>query len=247
MFEGLLTGDNVKKFIAPLNDIISVGITEKVLINIFDDCIKISSTTQNKSNYFILKYNKEFLKEFTLPSVPFNFGVKDFTELVGIMRAFPEGFKIKIEDDVLYLISGQSTFTYYGCNEKHCITGPKKIDTETGLLSSFKWDTELNSFTKAISQLKTQDHVVFSGNKDDTVMTLMVTNEQFKRYHNFSSKVQSTSIKESFRKITDKKILLPVITSSVDEHIVKIFDDNIMFMGKTDAFSVIHMVSTKVK
>ena len=247
MLEGLLDSEKAKQFITPLNDIISVGITEKILINILDDCIKISSTTPNKSNYFILKYKKEFLEGFNLPSVPFNFGVKDLTELVGIMRAFSDGFKIKIEDKILTLSNGDSTFTYYGCNENHCIRGPKNVDTETGLLAAFKWDDALKPFTKAIGQLKDQEHVVFSGNKDDMKTNLMVTNEQFKRYNNFCSRTQSTKVTQTFRKITDKKIMLPVVTSSIDEFLVKIFNDNIMFMGKSDAFNIIHMVSTKVK
>lgn len=247
MLEGLLDSEKAKEFITPLNDIINVGISEKVLLDITDDSIKISTTTPNKSNYLIMKYNKDFVKGFTLPSVPFSFGIKDLSEIVGIMRAFSDGFKIKIEDQMMTLSSGQSTFTYYGCNEKHCIKGPKRIDMETGVITSFKWDSELKSFTKAIGQLKEQEHIVISGNKDDNVATIMVTNEQFKRYNNFSSKVQCIQIVDTFRKIVDKKIFHPVITSSIDEFIVRVFDDNIMFIGKTDPFNIIHMVSTKVK
>lgn len=247
MLEGLLDSDASKKFITPLNDIIKVGITEKVLLSITDETIKICCTTSNKSNFVILKYKTDFLSGFNMPSVPFNFGVKDLSEVVGIMRAFLDGFKLKIEKEVMTISSGNSVFTYYGCNEKMCVEGPKKVDPNGKFFTSFKWDDSLKSFTNAINQLKDQEHIVISGNKGDTVSSLVVTNNQFKKYTNFSHKIQCTEVEDNFRIIINKLIFYPIVTSSVGEFIVKIHDLGAVFFGATDEFTIVHAASSKVK
>ena len=248
MLEGLLDSDAAKKFITPLNDIIKVGITEKILLNVTEDGLKISCSTPNKSNFVILKYKPEILSGFTFPTVPFNFGIKDLSELVGIMRVFNDGFKIKVEDGILTLSSGTSIFTYYGCAEKHCIIGPKNINiAELKPYTTFKWSDELKTFGQSINQLRDQEHIVISGNLEDAVTTLMVTNNQFKRYNNFTCKVNCTPVSETYRKIIDKNIFHPVVTSSVETFVVKVLNEAVMFFGNTEDFTIIHAVSTKIK
>jgi DNA polymerase III sliding clamp (beta) subunit (PCNA family) len=247
MLEGLFTSDYSKRFLSPLNDIIKVGITEKILLNIDNDTIKISACTPTKSNFVILKYKKELFKDFKMPSKPLNFGVKDLGELVSILKTFSDGFDLKIEQEVLTVSSGHSNFTYYSCNEELCIKGPKTVNADEGFFTAFKWSNEMKTFTNAINQLREQEHIVIHGNKGDAITTLMITNDQFKRYNNFTSKVQSTEISQTFRKIIDKNIFHPVVTSSVNEFVVKVFEPAVLFFGNNEDFSIVHSVSTKVK
>ena len=247
MLEGIFDSDQSKKFLSPLNDIIKVGITEKVLINITDGTIKISACTPTKSNFVILKYKKDLFDGFRFPSVNSNFGVKDLGELVSILKTFTDGFNLKIEEDVLTVSSGTSTFTYYGCNEKLCVKGPKAVNADEGFFTAFKWSNEMKTFTNAINQLRDQEHVVIHGNVGDTVLNLLITNDQFKRYNNFTCKTNCTEITQTFRKIIDKNIFHPVVTSSVGEFVVKVFEPAVMFFGNTEDFSIVHSVSTKVK
>ena len=105
----------------------------------------------------------------------------------------------------------------------------------------------MKTFTNAINQLRDQEHIIMHGNKGDSIITLMITNDQFKRYNNFTSKTQCTEISDTFRKIIDKNIFHPVVTSSAGEFVVKIFEPAVMFFGNNEDYSVVHSVSTKVK
>ena len=247
MLEGLLDSEAAKIFVTPLNDIIKVGITEKVLLSITDDGIRISCIKPDKSNFVILKYKKDFLNHFKLPKIPETFGVKDLSELVGIMRAFADGFNIKIEKNIMTISSGTSVFTYYGCNEKHCSKAPKAINPEQAEYTTFIWDEAMKSFSTAIAQLKEQKHIVVSGNKDDTVANIMVTDQQFKRYNNFCSKINCTEVTETFRRVIDKLIFHPVVTGSLEKYVVRVREKCVIFQGSTPEFSLVHSVSTKVK
>jgi hypothetical protein len=246
MFEGSFDSDKAAAFIAPLSDILRVGISSP-MFSISETGLRISTSTATGSNYVVVKYKDAIFEDFTFPAQPFNFGIVDLSELTGIMRVFKNGFNIKVTDVLTTLSHKSNKFIYYSNVEKKCQKGPKSLKTKEEPKATLKWGEDMEEFMRAASQLSNNEHIVIEGNKGESDIDLAVTNTNFVRFNTFKVEVESSEIDETFKHVISKEIFQPIVAGSVSEFDVHVYDRSIVFHGETDYYEISHAVTPKNK
>jgi hypothetical protein len=247
MFEGSFDSETAKSFVAPLNDLLRVGIS-KLKININTDGVKIGAVSEDGNSLFVtLHYKADQFKGFKFPSVPFIFGVHDLSELVGIMKVFSEGFSLKVNKDLIVINHDDNKYIYYGVSEKKCPKGPSSLGNKTDPTAGFIWDEKMSSFMKALTMMK-QEHIVFTGDKGKDTLDIAIVTSQFKKYNEFKASVTGETNTCDFRMVLDKNLFQPCVAGSVSEFNVKLFDRKmVVLQGNTDFYEICFAVSCKAK
>lgn len=248
MLQGSFSKEQADSFLQPLEDIIRVGI-DKILLEINDDTtISIGTQTSNSSNFVLVNYKPELFKAFAKVTQKSEFGVISLPELIGIMRIFPFGFNLRIDDGMFIIEKDTNKFVYYGCSSKDTMRAPSskiKGTTETPL-ASFAWNENMGSLVKAMNLLK-MDNVILSGDSATKLINVSVTNKQFQRYNNFSAKIVVDEMKKDFKVLFDKEKIQPVLNSKINNFSAKIFDKGLLLTGETDSYIIQHAVTPLVK
>jgi len=248
MLQGSLSKDQADAFLQPLEDIIRVGI-DKILLEINDDnTISIGTQTGNSSNFVIVNYKTDLFKSFNRVDQKFVFGVISLPELIGIMRIFPLGFNIRMTEDMFVVEKDTNKFVYYGCSAKDTLRAPssKIKGTTEEPLASFAWNENMGSLVKAMNLLK-MDNVILSGDSSAKLINVSVTNKQFQRYNNFSSKIAVNDMKKDFKVLFEKEKIQPVLNSKINNFGAKIFEKGLLLTGETDSYIIQHAVTPLVK
>lgn len=246
MFEGSFDSEKAAAFVAPLGDILKVGVTNP-MFSISETGFRISTSTPTSSNYVVINYKDELFKDFTFPSTPFNFGIADLAELTGIMRVFKEGFTLKVTDVLTTLSQKSNKFIYYGNVEKKCQKGPKSLRTQEKPYATLKWSEDMDAFMRAAAQLNRNEHIVVEGNKGESDIDLAVTNTNVVRFNTFSVGLDSSEVEQSFKLVIGKDIFQPIVSGSVTEFDVEIYERSMVFHGETDYYHISHAVTPKNK
>jgi len=248
MLQGSFTKEQAESFLQPLEDIIRVGI-DKILFEINDDnTINIGTQTGNSSNFVIVNYKQDLFKGFQKVEQKFVFGVISLPELIGIMRIFPNGFNVRMTEDMFVVEKDTNKFVYYGCSAKDTMRAPssKIKGTTESPLASFAWNENMGSLVKAMNLLK-MDNVILSGDSATKLINVSVTNKQFQRYNNFSSKIAVDEMKKDFKVLFDKEKIQPVLNSKINNFSAKIFEKGLLLTGETDFYIIQHAVTPLVK
>lgn len=248
MLQGTFSKEQTDAFIQPLEDILRVGI-DKILFEINDDnTISIGTQTSNSSNYVIVNYKNTLFQSFTKVDQKFTFGVISLSELIGIMRIFSNGFNLRVTEDMFIIEKDSNKFMYYGCAAKDTMRAPssKIRGTTEEPLATFAWNENMGSLVKAMNLLK-MDNVILSGDSMTKLINVSVTNKQFQRYNNFSSKIVVETMKKDFKVLFDKEKIQPVLNSKTCNFTAKIFDKALLLLGETDSYVIQHAVTPLVK
>lgn len=244
MLQGKFNEEQAAAFLAPLADILRVGI-DKILLEINSDkTLNIGTQTSNGSNYVIVNFNDKLFTGFDTLSEKFQFGIHNLSEFSGIMRIFEDGFSLKLTEEMAAIDNGSNKFLYYGCNAKDTLKAPgSKIN---GLAftpdATFTWDVKFKQFMNAMSLLK-QEHIIFTGDEKLKTVTVSVTNKEFKRYNNFKITIPATTIAKDFRIVVDKEKLQPVVISKNNTFEVSLLEKGVVFINKTDYYTIMHSVT----
>lgn len=248
MLQGSFSKEQADAFLQPLEDISRVGI-DKILFEINDDTtVSIGTQTSNSSNFVIVNYKADLFKSFARVTQKSEFGVISLPELIGIMRIFPLGFNLRIDDGMFIVEKDTNKFIYYGCAAKDTMRAPssKIKGTTDAPLASFAWNENMASLVKAMNLLK-MDNVILSGDSATRLINVSVTNKQFQRYNNFSAKIAVEDIKKDFKVLFDKEKIQPVLNSKINNFAAKIFDKGLLLTGDTDSYTIQHAVTPLVK
>lgn len=248
MLQGSFSKEQADAFLQPLEDIIRVGI-DKITLEINDDkTMSIGTQTSNSSNFVIVNYKPELFKSFATVTQKSEFGVISLPELIGIMRIFPLGFNLRIDDGMFIVEKDTNKFVYYGCATKDTLKSPSsKIKGTTATpLASFAWNENMASLVKAMNLLK-MENVILSGDSSTKLINVSVTNKQFQRYNNFSAKIAVDEMEKDFKVLFDKEKIQPVLNSKINNFSAKIFDKGLLLTGETDFYVIQHAVNPLVK
>jgi hypothetical protein len=248
MLQGSFSKEQADAFLQPLEDISRVGI-DKILFEINDDTtMSIGTQTSNSSNFVIVNYKADLFKSFARVTQKAEFGVISLPELIGIMRIFPLGFNLRIDEGMFIIEKDTNKFIYYGCAAKDTMRAPssKIKGTTDAPLASFAWNENMASLVKAMNLLK-MDNVILSGDSATRLINVSVTNKQFQRYNNFSAKIPVEDIKKDFKVLFDKEKIQPVLNSKISNFAAKIFDKGLLLTGETESYIIQHAVTPLVK
>jgi hypothetical protein len=248
MLQGSFSKEQAELFLQPLEDIIRVGI-DKILLEINDDTtMSIGTQTSNSSNFVIVNYKANLFKSFARVTQKSEFGVISLPELIGIMRIFPLGFNVRIENGMFIVEKDTNKFVYYGCAAKDTLRSPSsKIKGTTATpIASFAWNENMASLVKAMNLLK-MENVILSGDAATKLINISVTNKQFQRYNNFSSKIVADTVENDFKVLFEKEKIQPVLNSKINNFSAKIFEKALLLTGENDSYVIQHAVTPLVK
>lgn len=248
MLQGKFNKEQANAFITPLLDIQRVGI-DKILLEINSDkTLNIGTQTGNGSNFVIVNYKAKMFDGFDTLSEKFQFGIHNLGEFSGIMKIFEEGFCLKLTEELAAIDNGSNKFLFYGCAAKDTLRAPgSKIN---GLAfkpdATFTWNAELRQFMNAMSLLK-QEHIIFTGDVNTKMVTVSVTNKEFKRGNSFKVSLPALTIEKEFRIVVDKDKLQPVVMSKNGVFDVSLLEKGVVLLSKTDYYDVLHSVTPLIR
>ena len=246
MLKGSFDTDAANAFTLALNDILKVGI-EKVVIKINPDGnVKAVAKAPSDTNFVVIDFKKDTLfKDFTLPAEPFEFGIINLAEFNSVARVFKDGFDLKVNNELTVMQHDTNKYLYYPFKVRKEDQGPSRFVMTKEPTVTFKWDDNMSSFSKAINSLS-QEHVVFTGEKDAETLEIAITNSQHKNYNTFKVTAKCTPIKESFRTILEKTKIQPVLTGSQATFDVKLYPQlMVLFTAECDYFTINQAINFK--